>query len=206
MGERKVRSDRKRDIKPTVSIELRECIYRLAYITDTPVKDVVEDVCINGIRQKQVISYLSRNFRRTVRIDNTLFLGDMERVSVKKRSVRGQNERISTRVDSDTYEVINTLAYALDCSVSRACSLLLDASIRDVEFLNEFVQNYLSIHVDDKRMKELKKVFRYINQNNPYSKEITWPSFLSYLIDEVKVSAEKVKDTVSGFVINKWSE
>ncbi|MDW0112151.1 hypothetical protein QT711_03070 [Sporosarcina saromensis] len=201
-----MRSDKKWSVQPTVSIELKDCIYRLSYITDQPVKDVVEAICEHGLERKKVISHLSQNFRRTVRVDNTLYIGDIERIPVKKRIAVGRTERISTRVDGNMHETLKVLAYSLDCSIARACALLLDASVRDVEFIDEFVQNYLQKHVDYNRMKELKKVLKYINENNPYSEEVSWGSFLSYLVDEVKLNAEKIQDSVETFVINHWKK
>lgn len=203
---RKVRSDRKRDVQPTVSRELKDCIYRLSYITDTPIKDVAEKICINGFGRNKVISHLSQNFRRDVRIDNTLYIGDVNRISVKKRTATGQSERISIRFKAEMYESLSVLAYSLDCSVARATSLLLDATVREVDFINEFVRGYLSKHVDEQRMQELKKVLRYINSANPYAEEVSWTVFLSYLMREVKVSAEKVQDTVTDFIVHNWKK
>ena len=122
----------------------------------------------------KAISHISQNFRRDVRFDNSLYIGDVNRVSAKKRFAPGQSERISIRFKSDMYERLSVLAYALDCSVARATCLLLDATVREVDFINNFVRGYLSKHMDEKRM------------------------------EDVKVSAEKVQDTVSEFVINHW--
>lgn len=200
------RSDKKRDIKPTVSKELRECIYRLSFITDTPVKDVAEAICINGIGRKKVISHLSQNFRRPVRIDNTLYRGNLDCIPIKKRSVAGQTVRITIRFRSQTYDAIYALSYALDCTVSRACALLLDASVRDGDFINEFVRRYLEEKIDDVRMKELRKVLKYVNANNPYGEEYSWANLLSLMVDEVRDAAVKVSDSVSDFIVHQWKK
>lgn len=205
-GKRKVRSDKKRDVNPTVSIYLRDCIFRLSYITDNSVMSVAEAICVNGIASKKVISHLSENFRRPVRIDNVLYMGDMTRLPVKKRTAAGQSERVSIRFTSQTYEAINALSWALDCTVSRACALLLDASVRDSDFINEFVRRYLEDNIDEQRMRELRKVLKYVNANNPYNEEYSWAALLSFMVDEVKSGAEKVQDTVSNFVIHNWKK
>ena len=203
---RRVRSDKKRDVQPTISKELKHCIYRLSYITDTPVKDVAEEICINGFRRKSVLSYISTNFRRDIRIDNTLYMGDSLRPSVKKRTAPGQSERISIRFKGNMHESLSVIAYALDCSIARATALLLDATVREVDFVNEFVKDYLTEHVDEDRMNELKKVLKYINSNNPHEEEVSWFVFLSYLMQEVKVHTDKVQDTITDFVINQWND
>lgn len=204
--ERKTRKDKKRDIAPTVSIELRDTIYRLSFITNKSVKSVAEEICINGVRQKKVITYLSQNFRRDIRIGNTLYFGDINRLSINRRMSTGKTARISIRFKSNTYEAIHALSYALDCTVSRACSLLLDASVRDSDFINDFVKRYLEDNIDAERMKELKKILKYINADNPYGEEYSWAALLSYMIDEVKETAGKVSDTVSEFIVKHWRD
>ncbi|MCJ7992628.1 hypothetical protein MUB15_31250, partial [Priestia sp. OVS21] len=68
--QRKVRCDKKRDVKPTIPIHLKECIYRLSYITNTPVKDVTESICISGLKSPKVMDYLSHYFRRGFSFEN----------------------------------------------------------------------------------------------------------------------------------------
>lgn len=203
---RKTRKDKKKDVKPTISKELKDCIYRLSYITDAPIKDVAEKICVDGLKRNKVISYLSQNFKRDLRVDNTVYMGDIERISVKKRTSAGQSERISIRFNASMHERLSALSYALDCSVSRSCALLLDATVRDTNFINEFAYEYLNANVDKERMNELKKVLQYINANNPYQEEISWSVLLSYLMKEVKVHAEKVQETVTDFIVNTWNK
>lgn len=202
--ERRQRSDKKWSVQPTVSKELKDCIYRLSYITDTPVKSVIEEVCLSGIENNKVINHLSSNFRRDIRINYTLYIGDLNRIPIKKRTSPGQSERIATRVSGNMHEQFKALAYSLDCSIARACALLLDATVRDAEFINDFVEGYLKNNVDAERMKELRKVLKYVRANNPYDEEISWSALLSHLIEEVRSGAEKVQDTVSDFIIHKW--
>lgn len=206
MGERKVRSDKKRSINPTVSLELRDCIYRLAFITETPIKDVIADILIEGSRRKKPMDHLSRYFIRDVRIGNSLYMGDNQRMAVNRQSSSGKTVRISTRVAQGMYSDLEGIAYSMGSSVSKACALLLDATIRDVAFVNEFVRKYIEANVDAERMKELQKVLKYINAGNPYDERMSWPTLLSYLVDEVKEGAGKLQDTVTEFVINRWDK
>ncbi|MEK1828812.1 hypothetical protein AAAC51_06585 [Priestia megaterium] len=56
MGEvkkRKIRSDKKQSIKPTVDLEIYECIARINHITRTPMKDVGEYICQRGMFSKK---------------------------------------------------------------------------------------------------------------------------------------------------------
>jgi hypothetical protein len=193
---RKVRSDKKRDVKPTISSNLKHCIYRLSYITSSPVKDVAETLCEKGLRSRKVMDYLSTYFRRDLKFANTIYLGDFERESLQRKVQAGKNERITIRFTQSSYEHISSLARALDVTPSKATALLLDASIRNTHLLNAFVKTYLHDHLDGNRMKELKEVLKYINKNNPYQEEISWFALLSMIFEDVKESTGNVKDIV----------
>lgn len=197
---RKVRSDKKRDVKPTISNNLRECIYRLSYITNTPVKDVVEILCEKGLKSRKVIDYLSQHFRRNFQFLNTVFIGNYERESLQHKYQSGKNVRITTRFNSNIYEDISSLAYALDVTPSKATALLLEASVRNTNILNAFVKTYLHGQVDNSRMKELKQVLKYINKNNPYKEEISWFALLSMIFDDIKDSTSNVKDKIHSWI------
>ena len=196
---RKTRSDKKRDVKPTISSNLKDCIYRLSYITNTPVKDVAEILCVKGLQSRKVIEYLSEYFRREYKFLNTIYMGDPGRESLQGKYQSRKNERITIRFTQATYENIFSLANALDVTPSKATALLLDASIRNTNLLNAYVKRYLHDHIDDIRMKELKQVLKYINKNNPYNEEISWFTLLSMMIEEIKGSTNSVKG-----VIHMW--
>lgn len=197
---RKTRSDKKRDVKPTISNNLRECVYRLSYITNTPVKDVVEILCEKGLKSRKVIDYLSQHFRRNFQFLNTVFIGNFERESLQHKYQSGKNVRITTRFNQNIYEDISSLAYALDVTPSKATALLLEASVRNTNILNAFVKTYLHGQVDDSRMKELKQVLKYINKNNPYKEEISWFALLSMIFDDIKDSTSNVKDKIHSWI------
>ena len=202
---RKTRSDKKRDISPTVSIELRECIYRLSFITSTPVKDVAEAICINGLTTPKVVEYMAQYFKRDIRFAQTIYMKNPNCLPIQKRSLVGQTARISIRFKSDTHDTISALAYAMDCTVSRACAVLLDASVRDGDFKRVRTQ-ILEANIDDSRMKELRKVLRYINADNPYGEEYTWVNLLSLMVDEMRTATAKVADAATDFVFKHWRD
>lgn len=206
VGERKVRSDKKRDVKPTVSKELKDCIYRLSFITNTPVKDVIEEILKSGFKRKKSISYLSKHFLRDIKISNTLYIGDNNKIPVSKRTLHGRGERVSTRISSSMHDGLSALAYAMGCSVSRACALLIDATIRDTDFVNDFAREYIEKNVDDARMKELKKVLKYINVGNPFDERISWAALLNHIMEDVQHHTERVQESVSNFLINQWDK
>lgn len=200
---RKVRSDKKREVKPTIHIELKDTIYRISYVVDTPVKDIVETICLFGLDSRKVITHLSENFKRNVRFHNTLFMGDLDRPAVQRFKPGTRTERLSTRLKQPDYENLVTLAFALDVTPSRAAALLLDASIRHSDFVNSYFQQHLSQTLDFNRMCELKKIISFINTNSPYNETISWLALVSYIYAEIKDSAVSFNDTLHDF-IDKW--
>lgn len=197
---RKVRSDKKRDIKPTISVELKNCVYRLSYISNTPVKDVVEIICEKGLQSRKVLEHLSQHFRRNYQFMNTIYIGDLGRESLQRKSQSKKNERITTRFTQDTYEEIKHLSVALDVTPSKATALLLDASIRNTNLINSFVKNYLNGTLDKMRMKELKQVLSFIKKSNPYSEEGSWFSLIDMIIEDVKDNTANVKDSIADWL------
>jgi hypothetical protein len=200
---RKVRSDKKKDVKPTLPVDLKECIYRIAYITGTPVKDLSVVLCEKGFLDYDVMNYLSEGFRRTVRLKSTLYMGDLSRPSLRSRLLPGQTGKITIRFDQLSYENLCTLSYALDVTPSRATALLLTATIHHSNIVNNYVIELIKGQVDELRMKELRKVLNYLNANNSNEAEVTWISFLSHLYDEVKNGETTISDSVHEF-LKRW--
>ncbi|MEK5109808.1 hypothetical protein MHI57_24390 [Cytobacillus sp. FSL K6-0129] len=196
---RQTRSDKKRDIKPTISIDLKNCIYQLSYITNQPVKDIVEILCEKGLQSRKVMEYLSQYFRRDYQFFKTRFFGQLERESLQRKYQSPKNERVSVRFTQLTYEDIRKLSDALDVTPSKATALLLDASVRNANLLNAMVKLFLHEQLDPSRMDELKRVMKYVNKNNPYNEEISWFNLLSFIFDEVKDTTTNVK-----VAINNW--
>lgn len=77
--------------------------------------------------------------------------------------------------------------------------------VKNTDFINEYVRQYLSKHVDDGRMRELKQVMKFINTHNPYEEEISWSALLSYIFDETKTGANSLSQSINGW-LDKLSE
>ncbi len=178
---RKVRSDKKKDIKPIVNLELKDSIYRLAYIVKTPVKDVCVDLIENALfGNEKVLLELSKYFRRSIKIKNTIFRGDLK--NEKLYSVAfGEKGRVSFRVNQEEYEFISALSYVFDCSVSAVSAVLLYESITDGVFIEKYVETYLNT-IDKSEKKELKALLKYIRTETGESYSLV--DLLSYLVDE----------------------
>ncbi|MDQ0273479.1 hypothetical protein J2S17_005411 [Cytobacillus purgationiresistens] len=195
---RKVRSDKKRDVKPTVNQQLHECIYRLSYITNNPVKDVGVHICLAGIESKKVIELLSNSFRRNYRMGQTVYFGELEHagIQIQKEGIR---KRLTLRFVQASYDQIADLAYALDVTPSSATAILLDAAVRNTEVVNEYLREYVEENLDKNRVRELKEVLQFINKNNPYDEEITLTMLVSYLFEDFMDSTRNISK-----VIGEW--
>ena len=197
---RKVRVDKKRQVKPTLPIELKECLYRVSYITKTPVKELTERMCIKGLTSRPVLNYISERFRRTVRIDNTLYMGNFERPSLQTKSKAGETGKVTITFSGSTYENICVLAYALDVTPTRATALLLHATLYYSDFANSFVKSHIEGQLDESRMKELRKVLQFINDSHDFNERVSWTSFLSFLYDEFMTGTNSLSETIQEFL------
>lgn len=203
VGQRKVRSDKKRDVKPTVKVELKDAIYRLSYITQTPVKDVAERMIEYAIRNQSILNNLAHSFRRVVRINDTLYLGHIDNKRIDRRE-DGVCERLTSRLTSHDYETVSALAYALDVNPTRVCAVLLEASMRDFTFVNTYVSCYLKTQLTSSQMKELRSIMQYVNEDA--EEQMSFTTLLSMIVDEVSAPVSRIKDAVSEFIINNWRE
>lgn len=197
--ERKIRSDKRRDVKPTITIPLYECVSRLSYVTNTPMKDVGELICKKGLYSAVVIEHLSEFFRRDYWANNNiLYTGDPTRDTYKiPRGI--EKRRLSIRFLQRDYDKIARLSYSLDLTISSTTALLLEYSIKNTDIVNAYISYYVQKELDKNRLKQLREVLKYINSNNPYEKEITLGAFVSMLMEEFRGRTYTIKES-----INRW--
>ena len=204
MGNRKIRSDKKREIQPTLPIDVFSCIHRLHKITGLPIKTIGEEVCLRGLQDKRMLSILSVHFRRDIQLDNTVYIGRVDQPPVSRR-FKGLTKRISVRFYSQTYDNINALSYASDCTVARICALLIDTCLTDADFVNDYVEDYLMRNVDANQMKELRKLMKVLNATDE-EEVISWGRLLSFVMDDAVAGMGKVKESVNEFLVNRWDK
>lgn len=201
---RKRRSDKKVDVKPTIPLELKDAIYRLSYILKIPVMYVAERLVTYAINNTGIRSDIGMHFQRPVYIDGILYHGSLANTPIIKRLNKGEAERIHLRIKQPVAEVLAAFAYALNCSQSKACAILLEASMNDVDFINRYVQQHLERNLDETRMGELRVFMRSINHKKV--DQDSWAALLSYMVDEVKKPLESAKEVVNEFIINHWKK
>lgn len=202
-GGRVQRSDKKRDVKPTLKLDLKDVIYRLSHITYTPVKDVCPSLCMMVLKDRQTIENLSQFFKRDLLFDNTMFRGHVTNQTIEKR-INVPGERVTIRFSQSEYANIALLAFALDCTVSRVTAILLEISMSQIRFVNEYVKDYLRHELSESQMREFKEILRYVNRNG--ESHHSWFSLLAHVVDEVGSPANRIKEAISSFIDLNWRE
>lgn len=153
---KKVRSDKKIDVKPTLSIRLKDLIYSISYVTHTPVKSVGESLSLFALHSKDMMESLAPYLKRTVRIANTLYRGHDDNPQLVKK-VFGKNEKITIRFKQQDYARLYDLAYALGVSPSRVVAVLIELALSDVKpfewYVNETVDG-----MTDNQLKEYERI------------------------------------------------
>lgn len=202
-GERGQRSDKKRDVKPTLKLDLKDAIYRLSHITYTPVKDVCPSLCMYVIKDRKVIEHLSQFFKRDLLFDTTIFRGHISNKTVEKR-INEPGERVTIRFSQNEYSAIALLAFALDCTVSRATAILLEVSMSQAKFVNAYIKEFLQHELTESEMREFKEILRYINKTG--ESHHSWASLLAHVVDEVGSPVNRIKEAISSFIDLNWRE
>lgn len=196
-GQRKIRSDKKKDVKPTLSFELKDTIYRLSYITYTPVKNIGEALCIDAMYNQKIITSLASHFKRNIKIGNTMYIGNRDSNQIPKR-LPAPTDKITIRFKQAHFDFIYDLAYALNVSPSRVVAILLQYAMSDMATVNRFIVSYLEHELTTNQLKELKEVLRYINQNSQHHH--SWYAFLSAIVDETNGTVTRLKEMITNFL------
>jgi len=184
-------------VKPLIPLDTKETIHRISHITSTPIKDVCEFLIAYIIRDKETINVLSTYFRRNVMIDQTFCNGDINAKHIGKR-LNEPGELVSIFFKKTDYELICAIAYALDCTPTRTVAILLQHATCDIKAVNEYVYINMRHQLTEWQMKELRKVFRYINHYN--DDRVSWASVLSKIVGDVRPSTKKLYELVNEFL------
>ena len=158
---RKTRSDKKREVKALLPVELKDFIYRISYVTHTPVKDVGERLCNLAIHEAGIIADLSKHFRRGIHLDNVFYSGSTDTPGIQKRTP-GEKDRISMRLNQRLFELVAVISYALDCQPSRTVAVLLQMIVKDYAIMGKYINDALPSHLTNHQKRELGNILSYI--------------------------------------------
>ena len=145
-GERKVRSDKKVDVKPTISVELKQLLVTFSFLVNAPVKDTGSLLCFQCSESSVVIDSLVRHFRRNYRYHNTLVIGYLNRPKLKIVAGRGSGtdtDKVTLKFKQHEFEQIKALAYGLDITHTSTCALLLKFALTNKSFIESHIDSWL---------------------------------------------------------------
>lgn len=140
VGERKVRSDKKVDVKPTMSLALKKQLYEFANICNEPVKDIAERLCVDGLTSIVIIDTICKWLRRNYYYKDTIAIGHSERPRLKLKA-RGETGKVTIRFNIKDYDKLSELAHALDITPSATATVLIRLTLKNAEFMDKFVDN-----------------------------------------------------------------
>lgn len=157
-GERKTRSDKKIDVKPTVSVEFKRFVYRFAELCEEPVKDVAERLIVEGAVSKTVIDDICQWFRRDYYYKNTIALGhtDIPKLTI---TYAGETDKISIKFKQEDYDTLSDLAHALDVTPTTAAGILIKVTLRNVDFMNVYMETFLD-HLSGEQFRKVEEFLK----------------------------------------------
>jgi len=150
---RKTRSDKKIDVKPTMSINLKNQLYSFAYLCDEPVKDIAEKISVDAATSKVIMDDICKWFRRNYLYNNTVVVGNQERPRLKIK-ILGESEKVTIRFKQTDYDLLCELAHALDITPTSTAGLLIRVSLSNVEFMQQYAHDHL-LHLSNERKQKI---------------------------------------------------
>lgn len=154
--ERKVRSDKKKQVAPTLPISLKKEIERLSFLTDQPIKNVGERLTIEAIYLKPLIAELSQYFQEgMLKVEQSIFFGSTENETLPE--LTGPTDRINIRFRQSDWENVLIVARHLRVTPSRATATLIESALQYECIVEDLVSNYSNRDELDKAMLATKK-------------------------------------------------
>lgn len=152
---RLVRSDKKVDVKATMSVQSKKNLHDFALLCNEPIKDVAERLIVLSVISRDVIEKLCIWFRRDYRYDVSIVFGDESRARLSVKN-NGETGIVSIKFKRQNYDALCAVAYALDITPSAAASVLIVLSMQNHSFMSEYVNVHLT-HLDQPRIVTIKK-------------------------------------------------
>ena len=154
---RKVRSDKKRDVQPVVSLELKKQLFRFSFLCKEPMKDAGERLCAQGAVSPLIMDDINQFFRRNLSINNHHYMGYLERPRLTL--LQSNKEKITIKFPQDTFESLFNLAFALDLPLNQTAAVLIKRTLNNREFMHEYIQHNLR-HLHEREKAQLESFLK----------------------------------------------
>ncbi|MCQ6563872.1 hypothetical protein NNL21_34960 [Paenibacillus mendelii] len=173
-------------------------VSRISYICDLPMKSVGELLCRDGFQSRKMLEEIRVYFRRDlVYEDNHYCFGDSTKDPFRIEDIGSQ--RLFMKFYEFEHQRFAALAYALDCSVAMATSLLIRTAIKRKDIMYPILGDQIRKDLDIKRTKQLRELCRFLDARSP-DDFITIPVMLAHAIDKCVQEGKKVKRTLQEWI------
>lgn len=130
------------DVKPTISVELKEKLYTFAYLCNEPIKDVAERLCTEATQSKYIIDEICKWFRRKYIYSNHLVYGYMERPKLKLLT-KGETGKVTIKFVQNNFEKVKELSNALDLTPTSTAAVLIKITLHNRDFMEWYINKHL---------------------------------------------------------------
>ena len=139
---RKVRSDKKRDVQPFLSLKLKQQLFRFSFLCREPLKDTAERLCVEGSMSTLIFDDIQPFFRRNLSIHNHHYFGDLNHPRLN--IIQLNPEKITIRFTQQDYEALANVAYVLDLPKNQTAAVLIKRTLNNQLFMDQYVQSHLN--------------------------------------------------------------
>lgn len=163
---RKVRSDKKRDVKPTVSMYIRNNICELSSIIGISAGDAGLSLISKGFHSDDVMRQFQPLMISNFDIDNRIYVGNRENGPVKI-NYRGSVAKVSIKFPADIYQDLRRLAYSIGLPPTTTAALMLKKAMFCMPFMDEQKRLYLYHCNHEAQRKELIRFIDHLEHSIP---------------------------------------
>lgn len=162
---RKIRSDKKRDVKPTVSSYVKDSLYYYAYLVGLPVKDAAFLLIKQGLKSEIILLQFQKNMMNDYHMPYRIIVGNRKGRPVKV-NYTGPTGKVTIKFTQEVYEELRKLAFAMGLPPTTTAALMLRKTLFTREFMDEHIKQFRRIH-DGFRYKEIERFIDSLHEALP---------------------------------------
>lgn len=185
-------------VKPYISVEQKGTISELSFLTGLPIKVICDDLMEHAVDSNYAF-FLTQHFKRGVIINKVQFPAKNDPVPFPEN--KGELTRITLRINNKIHEYANSLYYATDISVPKILASMINYSLNDNKFFNEYVSNHLTNKVSDEHKKMLQSVLGSLNEGT--ERDQNMGTLIFYIMENKKDIDEGLGEAVEKFA-SQW--
>jgi hypothetical protein len=151
IGSRKMRSDKKVDVKPTISDKTKRQVYKFSELCELPVKDVAQQLIEIACTSSLILEEINQWFRRDYVCPPAIHKGDIDRPRLKIIS-NEETGKLNTRLSQENYDQLCDLSYSIDLPPTTTAAILIKRTLHNREFMFDYVRSLKHINDEQKNV------------------------------------------------------